>query len=100
MKLSEFMGTIDFKQCPPSGLSVVLEALWWVRKGDWEKAHDLAQEADSRDGHWVHAHLHRMEGDFANASYWYGRAGKTAQSSAFEEEWKTIAVSLLENEQS
>jgi hypothetical protein len=80
---------------PPADLSQPLTALWWVAKGDWEQAHALAQKTPTADGAWVHAHIHRVEGDLDNAGYWYGRAGKPASSDALETEWDQIATALL-----
>ena len=71
MKAAEFLHSIESDPQPDSTLCVELQALWWVKKGDWERAHDLAQDAGSMEGDWIHAHLHRVEGDFGNASYWY-----------------------------
>ncbi|MGB7602362.1 MAG: hypothetical protein WBM24_18805 [Candidatus Sulfotelmatobacter sp.] len=71
----------DFRQSladanPPSGLSLALAGLWWDAKGNWARAHESAQQDEGRDGSWVHAYLHRKEGDQGNAAYWYSRAGK------------------------
>ena len=63
---------------PPAGVSPALAAMWHEAKGDWAAAHRLAQAEDDADGAWVHAYLHRVEGDLANAGYWYRRAGKPA----------------------
>lgn len=81
---------------PPPGLDLALEGLWWAAHGDWERAHQCAQagEQDPRCD-WVHAYLHRVEGDAANAGYWYGRAGKTASSDPPAAEWDTIVRELL-----
>ena len=62
---------------PPVGWSRPLQALWYQGKGDWQRAHALAQDVDSADGFWVHAHLHRIEGERVNAGYWYRCAGRT-----------------------
>jgi hypothetical protein len=78
-------------ETPPAGLSAVLTALWWVRKGDWDLAHKLVQNLNSSDDAWVHAHLHRVEGDLANAEYWYRRAGKDMASNSLGDEWKVLA---------
>jgi hypothetical protein len=94
------MGLSDLKAslaeaAPPASLSQPLTALWWAAKRDWEKAHSLAQQTPTADGAWVHAHLHRVEGDLDNASYWYGRAGKPVSSTTLETEWDQIASELL-----
>ena len=80
---------------PPAELSLALQALWWDARGDWTKAHECAQGQDDRAGAWVHAYLHRKEGDLANAGYWYRRAGKPAATGPLEEEWRAIAAVLL-----
>jgi hypothetical protein len=80
---------------PPAGLSPALQALWWQGRGDWEQAHRLAQAGGGADGAWVHAHLHRVEGDLANAAYWYRRAGRPVAGSPLEDEWAAIARALL-----
>jgi hypothetical protein len=80
---------------PPAGLSASLQGLWWAAKGDWDKAHKLVQDEDSRDAAWVHAYLHRVEGDLPNARYWYGTAGKPVVSGALEDEWTAIVAALL-----
>ncbi len=80
---------------PPAGLALALQALWWDAKGDWDKAHDCAQGQDDQAGAWVHAYLHRKEGDAANAGYWYRRAGRPAASEPLDQEWQAIARDLL-----
>lgn len=80
---------------PPAGLDQALAALWHAAKGDWSKAHQLAQEQDDATGAWVHAYLHRVEGDQSNAGYWYRRAGKPHARAALEAEWEEIARALL-----
>jgi hypothetical protein len=80
---------------PPEKLSLALEALWWAKKGDWHRAHVLVQDDLGREAAWVHAHLHRVEGDLDNARYWYRRAGRSAASDALELEWESIAAALL-----
>jgi len=91
----------DFEQSlaengPPAKLAPALEALWWLRNGDWDKAHKLVQALNSSDGAWVHAHLHRVEGDLGNAAYWYRRAGKDATEISLKEEWQELAQFLAE----
>jgi hypothetical protein len=80
---------------PPAGLAPLVEALWHEAKGDWDTAHGLAQAQDDADGAWVHAYLHRVEGDLANAGYWYRRAGKPASQEPLRDEWTAIVNSLL-----
>jgi hypothetical protein len=79
----------------PKGLSAPLQALWWAGKGDWEKAHTIVMDDESAEAAWVHAYLHRVEGDLGNAGYWYRRAGKPAQTGALEPEWAAITQALL-----
>jgi hypothetical protein len=80
---------------PPGELSPALAGLWWDAKGDWTKAHESAQQDEGPAGAWVHAYLHRKEGDSSNAGYWYERAGKAPARSSLEEEWNEITGSLL-----
>ena len=80
---------------PPDGLSAALRALWFQAKGDWDEAHRLAQSQDDMTGAWVHAYLHRVEGDQRNAAYWYRRAGKPVSSAPLRKEWDEIADALL-----
>jgi len=77
---------------PPQGLSLALTGLWWDAKSDWTRAHESAQQDEGPDGSWVHAYLHRKEGDLSNAAYWYGRAGKPVSR---ETEWQQIVERLL-----
>lgn len=84
------------KPQPPSGLSPALKALWWDAKGDWDKAHEHAQENDDRAGMRVHAYLHRKEGDQANAAYWYRRCGSEPSVLTLDEEWEALVRGFLE----
>lgn len=81
---------------PPADLTLCQQALWQDAKGDWDLAHNLAQQEGSSDGSWVHAYLHRKEGDIGNASYWYSRAGKPVSNLSLDEEWEEIVKALLE----
>ncbi len=83
--------------CPPN-LSIPLQALWFDKKGDWAKAHALVQDESDRDSAWVHAYLHRVEGDLSNARYWYRRAGRPAATSELDREWRHIVTDLLSQE--
>jgi hypothetical protein len=69
-------------------------ALWWAARGEWGRAHAVAQEGGSREADWVHAYLHRVEGDLENARYWYGRAGRPQATGPLEDEWAAIARAL------
>jgi hypothetical protein len=80
---------------PPEGLGLAAQALWWDAKGDWDRAHNCAQEQDDDLGAWVHAYLHRKEGDAANAGYWYRRAAKPAADQPLDREWTEIARAAL-----
>jgi hypothetical protein len=80
---------------PPGGLSLVVQALWWDARGDWEQAHELCQAQDDADGAWVHAYLHRREGDPGNAAYWYRRAGKPVCQDSLSSEWQALARAFL-----
>ena len=86
------------RAAPPPDLSGLLQALWWARKGDWGKAHKLAMDDGSRDAAWVHAYLHRVEGDLPNARYWYRQAEQPAADGTLEAEWSAISGALLARE--
>jgi len=94
MNLEEFRKSLGCEG-PPKELSVALAGLWWDAKGDWTKAHASAQQDEGPSGAWVHAYLHRKEGDSSNAAYWYRRAGKSLAHDSLEDEWLEIAGSLL-----
>lgn len=91
----------DFNQslstgAPPAGISAALAALWWDAKGGWQQAHELAQSDAGKDGSWVHAYLHRVEGDETNAAYWYRRAAQPIASGSLEAEREAIVRALLQ----
>ena len=94
MNFDEFRQSLTQSQ-PPQGLSHALAGLWWDDKGDWTRAHESAQQDEGPDGAWVHAYLHRKEGDPENAAYWYGRAGKAVCREPLEAEWVSIVRNLL-----
>jgi hypothetical protein len=98
MTLAEFKHS-QSKPRPSAGLSVALSALWWAGKNDWDKAHKIVMDEGGKDCAWVHAYLHRVEGDAENALYWYRQAGKPAASGALASEYVTIAQMLLSAEQ-
>ena len=94
MTLEEFKQSLSHSS-PPSGLDVPLQALWLDAKGNWDDAHELVQHLSTTAACWVHAFLHREEGDLGNASYWYSRAGKSKSDRTLQEEWDDIAQELL-----
>jgi hypothetical protein len=99
MDLQEFTRSTA-EAAPPPGCRPMLEALWHLRKGDWSRAHEIVQaHEDERPSAWLHAHLHRVEGDLSNAGYWYRRAGRKPVESALEEEWKALVAHFLEETQ-
>jgi hypothetical protein len=94
MTLTELRASLR-EDAPPPGLPETVQALWHDARGDWDEAHRIAQDIHDADGSWVHAYLHRKEGDLSNASYWYRRAGRDRPSLALDEEWRQIAEALL-----
>lgn len=94
MTLQEFKQSL-YTTAPPEGICQALKALWHDAKGDWNAAHQLAQSVDSADGAWVHAYLHRKEGDHSNATYWYRCANTKMFEGSIEEEWNAITSDLL-----
>ena len=94
MSIADFKLSLA-KDAPPKGLAPALAALWWAAKGDWNKAHTIVMNEEGADSAWVHAYLHRVEGDLGNAGYWYGQAGKPRATGALETEWEAIAATLV-----
>ena len=94
MTLDDFKASLN-GATPPPELPPLLLAHWHDAKGDWDAAHGVAQDVDDEDGAWVHAYLHRKEGDAANAGYWYRRAGRPHSRAALNAEWDEITSALL-----
>ena len=94
MTLDDFRKMLEQTQ-PPERLSKYLESLWLDSKGDWEKAHTVVQDINTPEAAWIHAYLHRKEGDISNAGYWYRRAGKPVCIESLEEEWEQLVVAFL-----
>ena len=94
MTLADFKATLS-APAPPAGLGAPLAALWHDARRDWDAAHHVAQEIDGPDGAWIHAYLHRKEGDAGNAAYWYQRAGRPVATVSLDAEWNAIATALL-----
>lgn len=80
---------------PSPALAPPLAALWWAAKGDWDKAHRIVQDEGTREAAWVHAYLHRVEGDLGNAGYWYRQAGQPVAKDPLEAEWERIVSALV-----
>jgi hypothetical protein len=81
---------------PAPGLDAPLAALWWAANGKWDEAHKIVQDENDTNSAWVHAYLHRVEGDLGNAGYWYRQAGQPVTTGSLEAEWERIASALLE----
>lgn len=99
MNLEEFQASASRGELPEH-LPAPLEALWHEARGDWNRAHEIAQEDTGTPAAWVHAYLHRREGDLSNAGYWYRRAKQPmpSDSIALDDEWRAIVVTFLEGE--
>ncbi len=94
--VQEMIDSVEARETPPDGLSAELRTLWHARKGEWERAHGIAQDLDTRMGSWLHAHLHLIEGDIGNAGYWYRRAGKPARGRGeMQAEWRELVEANL-----
>jgi hypothetical protein len=94
VRFEEFRATLS-AGTPPAGLNAPLQSLWYAAKGDWNRAHQLVQDDNGRDAAWVHAYLHRVEGDLGNAGYWYRRADRPASTAPLDDEWAEIGKALL-----
>jgi len=94
MTFSEFHSTLSGTK-PSASLSSYLQALWYDGKEDWEKAHTIIQDINDHTAAWIHAYLHRKEGDIWNADYWYTRAGKKRPDISLRQEWESIVTALL-----
>ena len=95
MNFFQFQESLE-RTKPPAGLRPALVALWWAGKDNWERAHNIVMDEDGKESAWVHAYLHRVEGDLDNARYWYRRAQRPVSGKPFAAEWDAIAESLLE----
>lgn len=89
------MTLAEFERSDGRLLSGPLLALWWDAHGEWAKAHEVAQDVETADGAWVHAYLHRKEGDAGNAAYWYRRAGRAAAKGDLRAEWEAMVGEML-----
>ncbi len=94
MDLKAFKASLN-QDTPPSDAGRALQALWHAANDDWHKAHRLAQDQRDEIGAWVHAYLHRLEGDDGNAAHWYLRAGRPHPTTPLGKEWEEIVAALL-----
>ena len=94
MNVAQFKASLS-AAAPAPQLGAPLAALWWAARGDWDQAHRIVQDEETSQAAWVHAYLHRVEGDLGNAGYWYRRTGKPAATGSLEAEWEAIASTLL-----
>lgn len=92
--ITSFKETLKLSS-PPSNFNLILKSLWYDAKGDWDSAHAQVDQLNDRDSAWVHAYLHRKEGDIWNADYWYGRAKKNRPDGTLEEEWEKLLEHFL-----
>ena len=95
MTFQEFRASLG-GSAPPEDLPALLKALWWDGNENFDRAHGIAQDIESADAAWVHAYLHRKEGDAGNAGYWYRRAERPFPKNTLDEEWQEIATELLQ----
>ena len=94
MTLAEFKRSLS-RARPPAGLAPALAGLWWAGKDNWTKAHEIVMDESGKDCAWVHAYLHRVEGDLGNAGYWYRQAQRPVPKRPLAAEWEAIAQTLL-----
>ena len=95
MTLEDFEATLKDRE-PPTSLAPLLRALWYDRRGDWDRAHQIAQDVDTPAGAMIHSYLHRKEGDLSNARYWYRRSGRPEAADSIDSEWSRLVTSLLD----
>jgi len=92
--LTEFKESLNLAQ-PAGELSVQLKSLWYDGKRDWHQAHALIDHMTDSESAWVHAYLHRKEGDIWNADYWYSKARQTRPNVSLQEEWEQLVLHFL-----
>lgn len=95
MDLKAFVQSVETHDQPPAGFTETQKSLWWDKKGDWNRAHAIAQAIPSVQGSAVHAYLHREEGVLWNADYWYRRAGRKRPEISLDEEWRRLVEEML-----
>ena len=94
MDIQSFIQSLQDDQ--PPVVNEYATALWYDARGNWQQAHNLVQDLETSEAAWIHAYLHRKEGDRGNAGYWYNRAGKKMPAYSLQQEWEEIAKSLLD----
>jgi hypothetical protein len=94
MTVDDFKSSLK-KDTPPEGVSPLLVALWYDGRNDWNGSHDIAQDIHTKEGSWLHAYLHRKEGDAGNASYWYHKAGKPVPTISLQKEWESLVIAFM-----
>ena len=94
VSMADYKGSLS-GAAPAPHLDAPLAALWWAAKGQWDEAHRIVQDEEDTDSAWIHAYLHRVEGDLGNAGYWYRRAGKPVATGSLEIEWERMVPTLL-----
>lgn len=97
MTVQDFLTQVKEGGAPPTELSREARALWLGGVGDWHGSHELCQDAQRGLGARIHAWLHRQEGDYGNALYWYHRAEAEAwpQEGDLEKEWQELVEAAL-----
>ncbi|MES2958935.1 MAG: hypothetical protein V4792_12140 [Pseudomonadota bacterium] len=93
-RIEAFATSLDREEPPPFA-TPMLRAVWHGLRGEWAAAHELAQAQDDEEGAWVHAWLHRIEGDLGNAAYWYRRAHRETRRDGTRDEGLEIAQTLI-----
>jgi len=91
----QFIAHVASHEAPPAEWSAGLAALWHAQKGNWAEAHTVAQHLHDTCGSWIHAHLHRVEGDEDNAGYWYARALKPLCADSLDAEREFLIREML-----
>jgi hypothetical protein len=94
VSMADFRASLS-DAAPAPDLSAPLAALWWAAKGQWDQAHGIVQDEADANSAWVHAYLHRVEGDLGNAGYWYRRASQPVATGSLETEWEQMVSALL-----
>lgn len=92
--LAEFRESLNL-EVPFADFSPQLKSLWFDGKGNWHKAHAEVDDLNDKSSAWVHAYLHRKEGDIWNADYWYSRAAQKRPNISLDEEWEQLVLEFL-----